>query len=193
MLTQVCNQARVIHSATGTSWFKVKSKDLNGQFPANVEVVAQHDLKVEITDLVGGPVAMVTMDAQGKRLELRKSGEGVKVFNHEWNGIPLWWIHSLMLGSFPCPKAAKVPTRWVDDSTLETQEGSWTYRYTLIQNSGKYWPTALEATRPGGQSVVFKFESPDSQFGIPMKWEAISSIGEVKIRWRDRENKVTSK
>jgi hypothetical protein len=72
-------------------------------------------------------------------------------------------------------------------ASVESDAEKFVYRFR--SQGGGWWPEALHWERKGtfGTKVDFKFDQPEAGSLSPLKWEAQSQQGEVKVRWRERE------
>ena len=200
LLALACAPGKNVAGVKGTVDMKLASPDASGRFPATVRVNAADGLKVEVNNLIGGVEAVI---------EVRGGQYSVKVPNHpeksssgkgSWGGIPLMWANELFLGRIPCPAtsdAGRLNFEIGSESTVGVRvrpggakgvEDYYLYRFKSVK--GKPWPQSLrwERTvngRTGG--VIFAFDDPDDTSGSPLRWEARSGSGEVKVRWKDRE------
>lgn len=198
LLQAACSPGAGVREVKGSVWMKAVSREASGQFPATVLATAPDRLQMEVTNLLGGTEALISV--QGKDYSVRvpnqkgRDRKGV----HSWGGIPLRWATDLFLGRVPCPSGTDSGTRKlvVSESgelsvevpaSLEGDAQFFTYRFRSW--AGQPWAEALSWERKGAfpVRVDFKFEDPEDKTGSPKKWEAKSSTGEVKVRWKDRE------
>ncbi len=200
LLERACSPGAGLSGAKGSVWMKAASREASGQFPADVDAQSGRTLRLEVTNLLGGIEALISVspdrydiEVPGKkdRKAVRQSGEG------SWGGIPLIWAPDLFLGRIPCPTPEQLSTasRRVDESgalVLETrpslQGAAERFEYRFRDHAGDRWPEGLvwERLGPLGHRVEFRFDDPEDLPQSPRKWEAKSSAGEVKVRWRDR-------
>lgn len=63
------------------------------------------------------------------------------------------------------------------------------YTYSFRSWAGKPWSDHLIWERKGPRPLVIEvsFDDPDPSTNLPRRWEAKSPLGEVKVRWKDRE------
>lgn len=192
-----CRPGKNVDKAEGTVWIKTKTSEFSGQFPANVAVSLPDQLKLEITNLLGGTEALITVghdhyeviDTRGKQSEKKDEGFG------NWGGIPLRWATDLFLGKVPCPSSSAETRASVNEDgelTLLAREhpGKWQQKFIFEfkNRDGKPWPSRLhwEHLESPSVSVDFHFDDPEDETLSPQKWEAESQQGKVKVRWRDR-------
>lgn len=202
LLAQACAPGRDVVGTQGSVWLKAQSQEAKGQFPAGVSAQTPGTLRLEITNLVGGTEAVITVEGPRYLIQVPgKNPRSEKGFG-SWGGIPLRWATELFLGRIPCPSAADLEKAAlsVDKDgvlTVRTQasiegEGE-TYVYRFRSWAGGYWPDSLRWERKGAfaAQVDFKFDDPEDKTASPRKWEAKSPQGEVKVRWRDRDVKTS--
>jgi hypothetical protein len=116
------------------------------------------------------------------------------VTNGYWNGIPVRWAKRLFLGEVPCPTlgAAARGVRKLEGDRLEVRSGGDRYEYAWTEVEGKFtvekliWESA-NASGGVGARVEFVFRAPEDKSRVAMQWEAQSSAGAVKVRWKERE------
>ncbi|MGK5082632.1 hypothetical protein WDW37_04940 [Bdellovibrionota bacterium FG-1] len=201
LLTQACSPGKHVRSAKGSVWLKAHSKEASGQFPAVVDAPNAEHLKMEITNLVGGTEAVISVDGRHYKIEVPHHKEKSEQGEASWGGIPLQWANSLFLGRIPCPDPSAIEDSGLSvgkdgelmiqtSATLDRQAEKFVFRFKKIE--GISWPESLHweklnlgNTRP--VSVDFKFEDPEAKTLSPKKWEAKGAQGEVKVRWRDRQ------
>lgn len=198
LLSEACEPGSQVKSAKGSVWLSARSQEAKGRFPAYVAAEGLDQLELQVTNLLGGTEAMITV----KNGRYRISSPSKKVREEEgfgaWGGIPLNWATELFLGRIPCPstdemKTARVATNGEGALVVETQpslkgEGE-RFVYTFRKWAGTPWPETLRWERKGplGVAVDFKFDDPEDRTRSPRKWEARSSLGEVKVRWKERD------
>lgn len=200
LLESACRPGKSIQKVSGSVWLKAKSTEAKGQFPAWVKASEPDTLSLEVTNLVGGTEAVITVKngrykitapAKSKGKVREETGYG------SWGGIPLNWSTELFLGRIPCPSKNEI-----QDATTEVRDGKLIvetqpslkgagerFVYEFMSWGGSPWPKALHWERkgPGSVSVDFEFEKPEESTRSPTRWEAKSSQGEVKVRWKDRD------
>lgn len=201
LLRMACKPSEKVTRIRGSVWLKAKSKEASGQFPATVLAENSKNsekahLKVEVTNLVGGVEATIEVTGdeyliQGSKLKSSMKGK------QSWGGIPLVWAHVLFMGKIPCAPQSEwaalklestrdhqlIVRRPIADAKEEV------FEYHFKKWGEELWPEHLIWTRPmeGKESrIEFKFEVPEEGTGAPKRWEAKSSMGEVKVRWKDR-------
>jgi hypothetical protein len=200
LLAQACQPGLTVKSAKGSVWLKAKSKEASGQFPAVVDAPSVDKLKLEVTNLIGGTEAILTVEGHRYKIEVPNHKERDEQGESSWGGIPLQWANALFLGRIPCPDAELAKTAAFSQDSLgnlvvETPSVSdhlsEKYVYHLRPLDGGLWPDTLHWERKGiagaaPVAVEFKFEDPDSKTHSPKKWEAKGSQGEVRVRWKER-------
>jgi hypothetical protein len=197
LFTQACAPGTGAQLVKGSIWMKAISKDASGQFPATVTAKAPDTLLLEVTNLLGSTQAIITVegrkytvtvpDKAGNRT--RREGAG------SWGGIPLNWASDLFLGRIPCPTetqiaGARLSVNEERQLIVDIERGEREkFVYSFRQWAGKAWPERLHWEKHGkiASAVEFKFDDPEDRSASPRKWEAKSALGEVKVRWRDRE------
>lgn len=198
LLAQACKPGQTIRSTQGSVWLKARSKDASGQFPATVAAQAPDRLKLEVTNLLGGTEAIITVQGVRYTIEVPDQKKRTEKGYDTWGGIPLRWATDLFLGKIPCPPSAlmtTVQTSITSENELlvvvpaGVQGNAERFVYRFRTWGGAPWAESLHWERAGALSaaVDFTFDSPDNKTGSPMKWEATSLQGEVKARWKDRE------
>lgn len=179
----------------GGLWLKAKSKEASGQFPAQVLAKSQDELDLEITNLLGAPQASLQVRGEHYLLTVENRREGGR---YSWGGIPLKWATTLFVGKTPCPSALRQKdmnlklgeelSLVIDlPAALENEPETFTYHFRMWGD--RPWPEKLVWEKKGTVPlrVDFRFEEPEEPSGSPRKWEARSTLGEVKARWKDRE------
>ena len=192
LLADACRPGSTILSLKGSIWMKLDSKEAKGQFPADVSAHVPDQVTLEVTNLIGSREALILVNQGKYSVEVpskdggpsRKSGG-----QGSWGGIPLQWASDLFLGRIPCPKAsaATLKINVGENGDLVAEGGGERFVYHFRSWAGRAWPESLhwENLAQPGLSVDFKFDDPEDKTGAPKKWEAKSSRGEVKVRWKD--------
>lgn len=193
----VCTIGNKLQSAQGSVLIKTNSKEVTGQFPATVSAQTPQQLRLEVTNFLGGTEAIINVLGDHYEVVGKKGGASQRETGYgTWGGIPLRWASDLFLGKIPCPSMTKTSQLSLNgegqlvivipgSTVMETQK----YIYSLKDESGRLWPTALrwEKMTTPVLFVEFKFDDPEKETGSPQRWEANSSRGTVKVKWRDRE------
>jgi len=196
LFNSACQPGKNVQSAQGSVWLKANSDEVSGQFSANVLSTAPNHLKLEVTNFLGGTEALITVDQEHYQITKPDGKEKQDEGYGSWGGIPLRWATDLFLGKVPCPAPSKDLHLSVDgqgDLVVIVPESAGVepqrFVFSFRQNAGKPWPDVLHWERRVAPfiSVDFKFDDPEDETLSPKKWEAKSSRGSVKARWRDRE------
>jgi len=197
LLGQACFAGSMVKKASGSVWIKAKSPETSGQFPADVLAQAPSTLKMEVTNLLGGTEATIVISGDQMVIDSlhKKPGETAVERQGSWAGIPLRWAVDLFLGRLPCPPEG-AQLRSPGDDVLMAQTSSVdghteTYEFHLRDYAGGLIAESLIWSQAGqnGSSlnrVEFHFYDPEDHTQSPKRWEAVSTRGEVKVRWRDR-------
>jgi hypothetical protein len=195
-----CEPGSTVESAEGSVWFKAKSTEVSGQFGANVKSTFPDQLRLEVTNILGGTEAVIRVDHEhyeitGSKAEKKGEGRG------SWGGVPLHWATDLFLGKMPCPSPSSDLKMEVDSEGLLTIQvpastgiEAQKFIFSFRQHLNKPWPNSLHWERNSVSAIAvdFKFDDPEDETLSPKKWEAHSAQGVVKIRWRDRDIKKKS-
>jgi hypothetical protein len=199
VLRKTCLIGSRIVQVKGDAWMKIKSEDKssrNGQFPASIASQPNGNLRIEVTNPIGGTEAIIdwsdaefSMKIRDRKPEVRKIGTG-----SAWSGVPLRFGRTLLMGRIVCPTAdalAQGKTSWKEDLLFfESTEETFEYLYELGQP--EFFPSQVVWTRKtsqGSVAVMFRLERPDSQTQSPMTWEAKSKGEELKFKWNSHSFK----
>jgi hypothetical protein len=186
----------VIQQAGGVAWMKAKSPDASGQFPASIQAKAPSSLKLEVQQPFGGTAAVLTIEGSDLQIEVPGKPERGRRERETWAGIPLRWAPGLFLGKIPCPDSNSLGQASLsinaDDELIVSMPSDasgkparFIYRFDE-RKDGRFWAKFLH-WESGNAAVDFEFDDPEAETLSPLKWQAKSKQGEVKIRWRDRE------
>jgi len=195
-----CAPSAKVKSVEGTIWMNAKSADATGRFPAQVSAKENGPLRIEVTNLLGGTEAIITVDGLKYQIDTPEKKNGKKTVESgfgSWGGIPLSWAKTLFLGRIPCPPAGGASQEKLSmlpdgrlriDVPASMAGAAQTFVFHFRRWLGQPWPDALEWEQRGalGAKVTFNFDDPEDRTAAPRKWEAKSDRGEVKVRWRDR-------
>ncbi len=196
LLAEACRPGQSIQQASGVAWMKAKSPDASGQFPASIQAKAPSSLKLEVQQPFGGTAAVLMIEDRDLRIDVPGKPERSRREQGAWAGIPLRWATDLFLGRIPCPDATSLQQASLaidsEDELIVSlvadatgKPARFLYRFDR-QKDGRYLAKFLR-WESGGAAVDFEFGDPESETLSPLKWQAKSKQGEVKIRWRDRE------
>jgi hypothetical protein len=204
LLSTTCQTGQENKQITGTVWLKTNSKTINGQFNAAVFVKSPNELKLEVSNFLGGTVASINVTADRYEV-VRGPGEPLSAAGIDsWAGIPLRWAYELFSGKFPCPPRSSSLVLGEENENLlsiqvrDEKFGSqkYVYKYRKIQNDRNNetqpWPESLhwetQSDREIGHkfTVDFKFDQPEFNTLSPLAWEARSREGTIKIKWKER-------
>ncbi len=195
LLNEVCKQGADVQEVRGSVWLKAKSLEASGQFPATVVAKAPDQLQLEVTNLLGGTEATIKISGNQFSIDIPHKKSRPAQETGSWGGIPLRWALDLFLGRIPCPKTSQIKPKLLthsekDELSVETLDEKFIYHFKNWGNSP--WVDSLRWEKSGSvpMKVEFHFESPlDAQGGTDSsagKWEAKSTRGEVRVRWKDR-------
>jgi hypothetical protein len=217
-----CSPGSRLSEVQGSLWLKVQSSEASGQFPAQVNVSmasvskgsasplgsnqgqASKRFHMEVNNLFGGVEATITLEQgrvwvkgkdQNAKPELRAHGT--------WSGIPLEWASDLVLGKIPCPEKGELKNlkfSLLEDGSLRIERparlgyDAEVFLFKFRYWNGQPWPEELQWKRGGpfAQAVDFKFADPEAETGSPLRWEAKSALGQMKLKWRERKTGLTS-
>ncbi|MCM0604595.1 MAG: hypothetical protein KA715_00735 [Xanthomonadaceae bacterium] len=188
-LKQACKLGKEFTSVKGSLWAKIKSKKEELQFPATIRV-ANKQLVLEITNLVGGREAVIRIDDElfsvlsDSRPGLNQKGKGT------WNMIPVSWAFKAFLGQPPC----------LDEiATAHINREKSVHGAIALNFAGEIWIYELESTgtreriikltresKDSVKKLEIEFERFDVSNGTPLSFRAASEEGELKIRWKER-------
>jgi hypothetical protein len=201
LLGQACQAGANVTAVKGSVWLKAKSKEASGQFPANVDAPAADRLKLEVTNLMGGTEAILTVEGRHYKIQVPNKKGRDEHGESSWGGIPLQWANALFLGKIPCPDSVLAKDAVLSKGgegelivetpkTLDRLPEKFVYRFRSFE--GMPWAESLRWERKGiagsaPVTVEFKFEDPEAKTRSPQKWEAKGAQGEVKVRWKDRQ------
>jgi hypothetical protein len=202
LFAQACLPGKGLTEAHGVVSMKVKSHDGSGQFSGNVRAEAPDVFNLEVLQPLGGTWATVTIHGNDYTIDVPGKPEQGRHGFEVWGGIPLRFATNLFLGQIPCPTHVEMnaasaiivssPDGKHDQlvvGPLPSTNDRYTYRFR--EEAGSPWPEALRwesSDRSGPIVVDFKFDDPEKNTRSPLKWEAKSNRGEVKVRWRDRNH-----
>ncbi|MEO5968913.1 MAG: hypothetical protein ABIQ95_03225, partial [Bdellovibrionia bacterium] len=195
LLHRTCELGKGTKQTEGTVWLKMLSKEVHGQFNASILALAPEELKLEITNFLGGTVALISV-REGHYEITKGPSEPVNASGYDsWGGIPLSWATDLFLGKIPCPASDEHLVLTKEEANQLTVEipsgplGAQTFNFKYRKSDdGLPWPESLRWARLSEPktTIEFKFDKPEQGTLSPLQWEASSSEGAIKVRWRDR-------
>lgn len=197
---------------TGSVWTKIESPEMSGQFPASVLADYPKKLAVEVTNLIGAPQAWLTIE-NGKN-DLKFTAENEKEIGKAprardmLGGLPLELAPRLFAGGVPCPSddqnqdiRVKQAEGGIEVLALDLRSRvSTRYVYLFAKYAGRPWVREAHwerLARGGGQGaksnlITILREEPGDPDGAPKRWTALSSRGEIRVRWKDRQSSETA-
>lgn len=179
-LKNVCARVQNTQRVTGEVWLKIKSTELNGQFPATFKSDRGQGTEIEITNLIGGVEARLKVHNGKLFVQEKGKRDYVLKADQTWAGLPVVWIHSLLLGDIPCPNfnsdTVIVDVIDVQGSLLGAHyQGD---EFLEFQLSG-------EASGDQVQSVSDRKRNLSIEFGQKF-WTIGTKEAVVKLIWRKR-------
>lgn len=195
LLYLACVPGAGVKKVRGNAQMQVKSEEASGRFTAMIDASAPDELKLEVLRPLGGTYAILSVHGSSYSINVPGHPDRSRSGTESWAGIPLRWATDLFLGRIPCPnetesQAARISISSDDELDVEiprsARQDSQEFHYRFRAQSGSFWPEALN-WQSDGTSVDFRFDDPDSETLSPRTWEAKSTRGEVKTRWRDRQ------
>jgi hypothetical protein len=184
LFSEICTPALPATEVTGEVWIVATSPEATGRFPAVVRAASTPvpTLHLEVTNLLGGTVARIQLDAGG--LQVFREGRMEASAREQYAGIPLRFGVDLFLGARPCP-SEKPRLRYEDEQLIaETKEER--FEYGFRAHGAKLWVDSVAWIR-GESRIDFSFDRPEDPSGAPQEWQAKSSRGEVRVRWKRRD------
>lgn len=137
-------------------------------------------VRVAVVNPVGETEA--SLKVEGHRLVITRQGRPEE-WRGNWRGIPVGFVHRLMLGGPPCPDPAarKAVRLGIMDDELRVAVGQVEeYRYSFVSQADRrvlrevFWETQV----PSARQVAVTVWGPD--------WKAVGREHELEIRWRRR-------
>jgi len=195
LIKGVCALDGAPREVIGSVWMKAKSKEASGQFPATVQARARPDepleLRIEVNQLLGARAALIEIRGSDFKVETSKQGS-VNRKATSWGGIPLEWASQLFLDRFPCPNEqdlSRIRWRWLSESELEgrPEVGEIVWRFKFRRWNLKPWVESVFWQKAAGKTLEVTRDDPDPSEGWARRWEASSSSGQVKVRWKERK------
>ncbi len=182
LLEKICSLGNKTKRVSGSLWMKTVAEGKSAQFPATVQATAPDQVQMEVTNALGGTEAWIEVKGGHFDVKLPEGkGQGVSGKDH-WKGIPLRWAPALFLAQIPCPETklrvgAKITRE--KDNQLSVIAGVDRFLYEG-DFSGAVPEIKSLRWEKGGKSVNFSWPGG-------YRWEAKSPLGEVKIRWNERD------
>jgi hypothetical protein len=187
ILNEICKRGDPYESVHGSVWIKIKDSNHQGQFPAQVRLTKEEGLILEIQNLLGAKIALITVrpgqysvDSYSKRLKSFSGGS-------HYFGIPNDWIVHLFRGKIPCPKNP-ISLQQPKAGVLEVlDESGWRFEYQMTQTGSFLWVDRELVFSPDGVRYEFLYSDPEYLNSNPRSWEIRTERGEMSLRWRDRK------
>jgi hypothetical protein len=187
----VCESGKKLQAVKGGLRIKLNSEEISGQFNAFVRIDSPEQLRLEITNLLGGTEAWVEITSS--QLVVTRTGgtrESRQISsNGQWGGIPLQRVIQLFLGQIPCPEARDIVSLDQKGNTqlfvkTQTQE----YHYQIRNFEDQPWAESLDwkVIDPKPALIHFEFDDPEKETLSPKKWEAKSNQDRILVRWKNR-------
>ncbi|MEN9724072.1 MAG: hypothetical protein RJB38_2058 [Pseudomonadota bacterium] len=174
---------------------KAKSKEASGQFPARVRAKSvpgkPQELWMEITQLLGARAALIEIRGHEFKVETAKERASRKNAV-SWGGIPLDLAAQLFIDQIPCPNEAelmRLTWAWTPDDQLEGRDegGEAIWRFGLRKWNLQPWVEKVFWRIAADKTLELNRDDPDPAEGWARRWEIQSPVGQVKVRWKDRE------
>jgi hypothetical protein len=205
LLDQVCFIGKDVQEVKGVVLMKIKSREASGQLSGDVHAKAPSSVELEILQPMGGVWATIQVQGTDYTISVAGKPEQTRKGRYVWAGIPLRFATELFLGRIPCAlgaaqggRAAHVAINLDNELVVDVQgehgPEKFIYRFREDPSAARlvFWPESLRwVSAPGSRSEVsvdFKFDEPEKNTRSPLRWEAHSVGGEIKIHWRSREH-----
>ena len=188
-LSDICRPDLHFKEVKGSVWMKVRSKEDSGQFPADLVWNSKTGLIVEVTNLIGGPIAQIKSRDESYEIKRYDRPEEKFVGEQTWGGISISLAKNLFIGNIPCPQISDTTDaviRLDSDGWLWVIKGAERYGYRLKNWAGRSWPEEMIFRKEGSEEVRIHFDQPEDKTGTPLRWEATAGSSELKVRWKER-------
>ncbi|MDR3606689.1 MAG: hypothetical protein P4M08_04820 [Oligoflexia bacterium] len=197
LLAQTCSIGRSVSEAKGVVLMKVKSREASGQLNGDVRAQAPDTVELEILQPLGGVWATIRVQGPNYSVDVSGKPDQGRKGHRVWAGIPLRFATDLFLGRIPCPPTgSRADAQINSENELVVKGGgpnsSGTFIYRFRVHEGSFWPESLHwelgLQGDGPVAVDFKFDEPEAVTRSPLRWEAHSDRGEIKLHWRHRDH-----
>lgn len=184
LFSEICSAPPLANEVTGEVWMIVTSPEATGRFPAVVRAASAPvaALDLEVTNLIGSTVARIRLSEEG--LQVFRDGRMQASSRDNYAGIPLRFGAELFLGMRPCP--SEKPRLRLEEGRLIAELNGESFEYGFRAYGAKPWVESVLWTR-GESRVDFVFDRPEEPTGAPQEWQAKSTRGEVRVRWKRRD------
>ena len=162
------------------------TKEFKGQYPASIHFSKDKSFTLEVTNLIGGTVAMLKGDPGSVEVfspsRPQYNRKGIK----QYMGLSIPLFAKLLHGDLPCPDSKVVNVEGyeiiIKDSGLE-------WRIERSDSSSGSVPVKTRILEQGKLKVEMLIEGWNSKEHFAEKVKVHTSEGDLKWSWRSRELK----
>ena len=171
---------------TGEILVRSSTKEFKGQYPASIHFSKEKDFSLEVTNLIGGTVAILKGDPNSVEVfstsRPQYNRKGIK----KYMGLPIPLFAKLLHGDFPCPESAAVK---VEGSEIIINDADLEWRMERSSEDSGSVPFRTRIFDHRQLKVEMLIEHWNAEEFYAEKVKVHTSEGDLKWSWRSRNLK----
>lgn len=171
---------------TGDILVRSSTKEFKGQYPASIHYSKDQDFSLEITNLLGGTVAIL----KGGPTEMEVFSPSHPKYNRkgikQYMGLSIPLLSKLIHGDLPCPDSTSVK---VEGTEILVPDSGMEWRIERSDTASGSVPVRMRIFEEAKVKVELVIEDWDVEENYAKKVKVSTSEGDLKWNWRSRKLK----
>ena len=181
-----------IRDFTGDLVVKSNTAQFKGQFPAGIHVDQKGDFKLEVTNILGGTILLISSHDRAMNIEVPSKPHLNQIGTTHYLGLDVPVLTELLLGDLPCPiESERVGVRVQGNQMiLMTTLWKWSFEKSDEVSGGvpiRVLLTPVNEKSASASQIELKVEDWDRHANYAHKVSVTSPEGELKWTWRSRD------
>jgi hypothetical protein len=172
------------HELKGEVLVRSSTREFKGQYPASVHFSKEGTFVLEVTNLIGGTVAMLKVNESSIEIiyssQPKFNRKGIK----SYMGLPVKLLLQMLHGDLPCPDLKEDV---FGDTRILVKDGRFHWEFERAETDAGMIPFKVKITEAGREQVDFRIEKWNQMEGYAEKVKVSTPEGELKWTWRSRD------
>jgi hypothetical protein len=159
------------------------TREFKGQYPASVSVSQKGDLVLEVTNLIGGTVALLKGDTESLEVISSVKPQYSRKNIRNYMGLPVQLLVQLLHGDLPCPRIVGVE---VEGSAILIRQQNLNWKIERSDAASGGLPLRVTIEDQGMVKIEMLIERWNSKESYAEKVKVKTAEGELRWTWRNR-------
>jgi len=185
-LAQYCSKvggASLVTPIRGELLVRSSTREFKGQYPASVQISKNGELVLEVTNLIGGTVAMLKGDLNSLEVVSRLKPQFNRKNIRHYMGLSVPLLVQLLHGDLPCPSSTAIEA---DGTSIVLKDQSLIWKIERSDAKSGAVPLRLVILDGATVQVDMTIERWNSDQSYAEKVKVTTPEGDLKWTWRSR-------